>query len=60
MLCPWHVNASCSKVNNPDSAIFINKIVDEYNHMLNIKAVAFREDKRFSDEMMKNIQFLIQ
>jgi len=60
MLCPWRVNASCPKVNNPDSAIFINKIVDEHNHVLNIEAVAFREDKRFSDEMMENIQFLTQ
>ena len=60
MLCPWHVNASCPKVNNPDSAIFINKIVDEHNHDLNIEAVAFREDKKFSNEMMDDVQFLTQ
>ena len=58
ILCPWHVNASCPKVNNPDSTIFINKIVDEHNHDLNIEAVAFKEDKRFSDEMMEDIEFL--
>ena len=60
MSCQWHVNASCPKENNPDSAIFINTMVDEHNHGLNIEAVAFREDKRFSDEMMDDIQFLTQ
>ena len=60
MLCPWRVNASCPKINNPDSAIFINKVVDEHNHDLNIEAVAFREEKRFSDEMMEDVQFLTQ
>ena len=60
MLCPWHVNASCPKVNNPDSAVFINKIVDEHNHVLNTKAIAFREDKRFSEEIMDDIQFLTE
>jgi len=47
-------------VNNSDSTIFINKIVDEHNHDLNIKAVAFREDIRFSDEMIDDVQFLTQ
>ena len=60
MLCPWHVNASCPKVNNPDSAVFINKIVDEHNHDLNTEAIAFREDKKFSEEMMNDIQFLTE
>jgi hypothetical protein len=32
--------------------------VDEHNHELSIEAVAFREDKRFSDEMLEDIQFL--
>ncbi|CAB4412810.1 unnamed protein product [Rhizophagus irregularis] len=58
MLCPWHVNASCPKVNNPDSAIFINKIVDEHNHDLSVEAVKFREDKKFNDEMVRDIQFM--
>ncbi|CAB4436064.1 unnamed protein product [Rhizophagus irregularis] len=53
MLCLWHVNASCPKVNNPDSAIFINKIVDEHNHDLSVEAVKFREDKKFNDEMFR-------
>ena len=58
MSCPWRVNASCPKVNNPDSAVFINKIVNEHNHNLNIEAIAFREEKRFSEKMMNDIQFL--
>ena len=56
--CPWRVNASCPNENNPDSAIFINKIVDEHNHDLNIGAVVFREERRFDNEMMEDIQFL--
>src|SRR5256885_7962532 len=60
MSCQWHVNASCPKENNSDSAIFINTIVDEHNHDLNIKVVAFREDKKFSDEIVDDIQFLTQ
>ena len=47
-------------MNNPDSAVFINKIVDEHNHDLNVEAVAFREDKKFSEEIMNDIQFLTQ
>lgn len=45
-------------MDNPDSAILVNKIVDEHNHDLNIEMVAFREDKRFNEEMMEDIQFL--
>ena len=34
--------------------------MNEYNHNLNIKAVAFKKNKRFSNEMMNDIQFLSQ
>jgi hypothetical protein len=56
--CPWRVNASCPNENNPDSAIFIKKIVDEHNHDLNIGAVAFKEERRFNNEMIEDIRFL--
>src|SRR3954449_12446405 len=46
--CPWHINASCPKSNNPNSTVFINKIVDEHNHDLNTEAIAFEESKKFS------------
>ncbi|RGB22378.1 hypothetical protein C1646_782022 [Rhizophagus diaphanus] len=57
MLYLWYVNASCPKVNNPDSAIFINKIVDEYNYDLSVKAVKFREEihKLLDKQDKKNI-----
>ncbi|CAB5383106.1 unnamed protein product [Rhizophagus irregularis] len=58
MLCSWHVNVSYPKVNNPDFAIFINKIVDEHNHDLSVEAVKFGEDKKFNDEMVRDIQFM--
>jgi hypothetical protein len=56
--CPWHINASCPKENNPNFSVFVTKVVDEHNHELSIEAIAFREDKRFSDEMLEDIQFL--
>ena len=55
MLCPQHVNASYPKVNNLDSAVFINKIVNEYNYIFNIEAIAFRKDKSFNKEIMDDI-----
>ncbi|CAG8603146.1 24969_t:CDS:2, partial [Gigaspora rosea] len=58
ILCQWHVNASCSKHKNPDSLIFINKIVNEHNHELNIDAIKFEQTKKFSKEMMDDIEFL--
>src|ERR1041385_2424364 len=60
MVCPWHVNTSCPKTNNPDCAIFITKVIDDHNHGLNIEAIAFNESKKFSDDMMEDIQFLTQ
>ncbi|CAG8795668.1 3116_t:CDS:2 [Gigaspora margarita] len=58
--CPWHVNASCPKVKNPNSTIFINTIVDEHNHQLSVDAIAFECVKRFSEEMLEDIKFLTQ
>ena len=58
--CPWHVNVSCPKVNNPDSAIVVNKIVDEHNHNLRVDALLFEQNKKFSEKMMEDIQFLTQ
>ncbi|GES96474.1 protein FAR1-related sequence 11-like isoform X1 [Rhizophagus clarus] len=48
------------KVNNPDSAIFVNKIVDDHNHNLRIESILFEQNKRFSEEMMEDVQFLTQ
>ncbi|CAG8770538.1 12365_t:CDS:1, partial [Gigaspora rosea] len=48
ILCQWYVNVSCSKHKNPDSLIFINKIVNEHNHELNIDAIEFEQAKKFS------------
>src|SRR5437763_16843922 len=51
ILCQWHINASYPKENNPDSAIFINTLVDEHNNGLNIESVAYRGVTRFNYEM---------
>ena len=49
-----------SKVNNPDSAIVVNKIVDEHNYNLRVDALLFEQNKKFSEKMMEDIQFLTQ
>ncbi|RIB13463.1 hypothetical protein C2G38_2325729 [Gigaspora rosea] len=58
ILCSWHVNASCPKSRNPDSAIFINTLVDEHNHELNVDIITFEQEKKFSKEMVDDIEFL--
>ncbi|CAG8642836.1 18839_t:CDS:1 [Racocetra fulgida] len=60
ILCKWHVNASCPKLKNPNSAIFINTIVDEHNHLLNVDAITFETEKKFSIEMIEDVKFLTQ
>ncbi|CAG8740629.1 9511_t:CDS:2, partial [Racocetra fulgida] len=60
MLCSWHINVSCPKIKNSNSIVFINKIVDKHNHPLNIDAIAFEFDKKFSTEMIEDIKFLTQ
>ncbi|CAG8853470.1 44687_t:CDS:1, partial [Gigaspora margarita] len=58
ILCQWHVNASCPKYKNPDFLIFINKVINEHNYELNIDAIEFEQAKKFSKEMMDDIEFL--
>ncbi|CAG8840285.1 2596_t:CDS:2, partial [Gigaspora margarita] len=60
ILCPWHVNASCSKLKNPNSLVFINKIIDTHNHELSVDAITFEQEKKFSNEMINDIEFLTQ
>ncbi|CAG8832972.1 23160_t:CDS:2, partial [Gigaspora margarita] len=45
ILCPWHVNASCPKLKNPNSLVFINKIIDTHNHELSVDAITFEQEK---------------
>ncbi|CAG8574388.1 6369_t:CDS:2, partial [Gigaspora rosea] len=60
MRCSWHVNASCPKHKNLNSAVFINTIVNEHNHELNVDAIMFEHEKKFSKEIMNNNEFLTQ
>ncbi|CAG8568017.1 635_t:CDS:2 [Gigaspora rosea] len=55
-----YISVNMDAVNNPNSSIFINMIIDEHNHPLNIDAIAFELDKQFSAEIMKDIKFLTQ
>ncbi|CAG8772019.1 35289_t:CDS:2 [Gigaspora margarita] len=56
--CPFLVNVSYSKTNNPESHVYINKIVDKHNHLLSVKIINFEESKKFIPEMMDDIKFL--
>ncbi|RIB22664.1 hypothetical protein C2G38_2173343 [Gigaspora rosea] len=53
--CQFLINALCPKFNNPDSKVQINKVVNEHNHRLNVEMIAFEENKKFSAEMIKDI-----
>ncbi|RGB21860.1 hypothetical protein C1646_777101 [Rhizophagus diaphanus] len=54
--------------NNPNSSVFINKVVDKHNHELNIEAIAFREaiqkfhstTKSLSNDTAKMLNWLDQ
>ncbi|CAG8492788.1 8386_t:CDS:1, partial [Scutellospora calospora] len=51
-------NTSCSKVNNPESTIVVNKIVYEHNHPLNRELIVFKDTKKFIDSMLKDVKFM--
>ncbi|CAG8850804.1 23325_t:CDS:2, partial [Gigaspora margarita] len=58
MNCKFLINASCPKTNNPESSVYINKIVNKHNHRLNIEMIKFEKSKKFTIEMMDDIKFL--
>ncbi|CAG8648146.1 9031_t:CDS:1, partial [Scutellospora calospora] len=45
---------------NPNSAIFVIKVIDKHNYYLNVNAIMFEFEKKFSMEMIENIKFLTQ
>ncbi|CAG8754815.1 6149_t:CDS:2 [Cetraspora pellucida] len=55
---PYLVNTSCSKINNIEHSIFINKIGDTYNHLLNPSRIMFEDGKQFIAEMLANVKFM--
>ncbi|CAG8738773.1 10644_t:CDS:2, partial [Funneliformis caledonium] len=56
--CPFLVNTSCPKNKNPDTSVFVNKIVDKHNYELNKDRIEFEESKKFTSEMMDDIKFM--
>ncbi|CAG8543602.1 6877_t:CDS:2, partial [Scutellospora calospora] len=55
---PFLINTSCSKINNSEFFIVINKIVESHNHSLNPKKIEFEDNKRFTEEMLEDIKFI--
>ncbi|CAG8517411.1 8487_t:CDS:2 [Cetraspora pellucida] len=56
--CPFLVNTSCPKVNNPEGTIVVNKIVYEHNHPLNRELIVFEDAKKFTDSMLEDVKFM--
>ncbi|RIB03242.1 hypothetical protein C2G38_2255112 [Gigaspora rosea] len=52
------LNTSCPKINNPEDSIIINKIVENYNYLLNPKRIEFEDIKKFSDAMLEDVRFM--
>ena len=56
--CPFLINTSCLKTNNPESLVTINKIVNEHNHTLNCSIIEFEDAKKFTDSMIEDVKFM--
>ncbi|CAG8737110.1 9659_t:CDS:2 [Funneliformis caledonium] len=56
--CPFLINTSCPKNKNPDTSVFVNKIVDKHNHELNKDRIKFEESKKFTSEIIDDIKFM--
>jgi len=56
--CPFLVNAHLPKAKNPESSVIITKIVREHNHSLNVQRITHEEEKKFTEEILADIEFL--
>ncbi|CAB4394668.1 unnamed protein product [Rhizophagus irregularis] len=56
--CPFVVNASCSKLKNPEEYVIINKIVEQHSHPLDVSIVEFEDSRKFTDSMIEDIKFM--
>ncbi|CAG8468540.1 7013_t:CDS:2, partial [Racocetra fulgida] len=56
--CPFLINASFSKINNPEVLVFINKMKDKHNHKLDRSMIEFEESKKFTNEILEDIKFM--
>ncbi|CAG8502816.1 16316_t:CDS:2 [Cetraspora pellucida] len=56
--CPFLVNISCPKNKNPEELVFVNKVVENHNHVLNRELIEFEESKKFTKEMIDDIRFM--
>ncbi|CAG8546934.1 22830_t:CDS:2 [Gigaspora rosea] len=58
-LCLWHINLSHLLKNNTNSLIFVTTFDNEHNHDLSPEAIQFEKNKQFTDEMRKEVEFLV-
>src|SRR2546430_14152226 len=56
--CPFSVNVSRPKANNPNGFVIINKINESHNHSLSRAMIEFEEGKKFTAEMINNVKFM--
>ncbi|CAG8725732.1 23632_t:CDS:2, partial [Cetraspora pellucida] len=59
--CTWQINISCPEKENPYRLIYITKIVDKHkNYELNLLYYTFQESLKFSEKMLKDIEFYMK
>ncbi|CAG8770711.1 25244_t:CDS:2, partial [Cetraspora pellucida] len=58
MQCFFLINASCSKINNSEGSVIVNKIIFDHNHPVNHELVEFENAKKFTNSMLENVKFI--
>ncbi|CAG8632029.1 13737_t:CDS:2 [Racocetra fulgida] len=48
------------KTNNSEIAIIVNKVKDEYNHMLSQDIIEFEDGKKFTDQIIEDLINLLE
>ncbi|CAG8528091.1 10481_t:CDS:2, partial [Funneliformis caledonium] len=56
--CPFLINVSCPKANNPEASIIINKINNQHNHRLCHSLIEFEDGKKFTNAMIEDVKFM--
>ncbi|CAG8442591.1 4562_t:CDS:2 [Cetraspora pellucida] len=59
IMCLWHVNLSRPLKGNLSFRVIVTTLDDTHNHDLSPEAIQFEKNKQFTDEMRKEIEFLV-
>ncbi|CAG8614817.1 13229_t:CDS:1, partial [Cetraspora pellucida] len=59
IICLWHVKLSHPLKNNPSFYVFVTIFNNSHNYDLSPEALQFEKKKQFTNEMQKEIKFLV-